>query len=84
VQEAWLALEEAAAECGTARRPDQTPTEFTGAVLAGHDVDPMALATLRGLYQRARFGLPGSVTEADVATAITALDRIATTLAGAR
>lgn len=84
VQEAWLALEAAAAGCGTARRPDQTPTEFTGAVLAAHDVDPVALATLRGLYQRARFGVPDSVTEADAATAITALGRIADTLAGVR
>jgi hypothetical protein len=81
VQQAWLALEAAAAESGTTRRPDQTSTEFTSAVLAGHDVDPDALATLRGLYQRARFGLPDSVTEADADAAIAALDRIADTLA---
>jgi hypothetical protein len=80
VQQAWLALEEAAAESGTRRRPDQTSTEFTSAVLADHTVDPAALATLRGLYQRARFGAPGSVTEADADTAITALDRIADSL----
>lgn len=83
VEEAWLALEEAAAGCGTARRPEQTPTEFTGAVLAEHDVDPAALATLRGLYQRARFARPGVLTEADAVAAIAALDRIADTLAGA-
>lgn len=83
VCEAWLALEEAAAGCGTARRPDQTPTEFTGAVLAEHDVDPAALATLRGLYQRARFARPGVLTEADAVAAVAALDRIADTLAGA-
>jgi hypothetical protein len=80
VQRAWLALEEAAAESGTRRRPDQTSTEFTSAVLAQHTVDPAALATLRGLYQRARFGAPDSVTEADADTAIAALDRIADTL----
>ncbi|HEX4703490.1 MAG TPA: DUF4129 domain-containing protein [Pseudonocardiaceae bacterium] len=77
VQQAWLVLEEAAAEGGTARRPDQTSTEFTGAVLTEHDVDPAALATLRALYQRARFGHPDMVTEADAEAAIDALDRIA-------
>lgn len=80
VQQAWLVLEEAAAESGTARRPEQTSTEFTGAVLAAHDVDPGALATLRTLYQRARFGRPDAVTEADAERAIDALDRIADTL----
>jgi Domain of unknown function (DUF4129) len=80
VQQAWLVLEEAAAESGTARRPDQTSTEFTGAVLAAHDVDPGALVTLRTLYQRARFGRPDAVTEADADRAVDALDRIADTL----
>lgn len=80
VQQAWLVLEEAAAESGTARRPEQTSTEFTGAVLAAHDVDPGALATLRTLYQRARFGRPDAVTDADADRAVDALDRIADTL----
>jgi hypothetical protein len=80
VQQAWLVLEEAAAESGTARRPEQTSTEFTGAVLAAHDVDPGALVTLRTLYQRARFGAPDAVTEADADRAVDALDRIADTL----
>jgi hypothetical protein len=80
VQQAWLVLEEAAAESGTARRPEQTSTEFTAAVLAAHDVDPGALATLRTLYQRARFGRPDAVTDADAERAIDALDRIADTL----
>jgi hypothetical protein len=80
VQRAWLALEEAAAESGTRRRPEQTSTEFTGTLLADHEVDPTALATLRGLYQRARFGHPDAVTEADADAAIAALDRIADTL----
>ncbi|HEX3590969.1 MAG TPA: DUF4129 domain-containing protein [Pseudonocardiaceae bacterium] len=84
VQQAWLALEEAAAESGTARLPQQTSTEFTAAVLAAHRVDPDALATLRGLYQRARFGEPDSVTEADAELAIAALDTIAETLAARR
>jgi hypothetical protein len=82
VQEAWLALERAAAEHGTTRRPEQTSTEFTEAVLAAHAVDRPALTTLRGLYQRARFGQPDTVTEADAEAAIAALDRIATALAG--
>jgi hypothetical protein len=77
---AWLGLEESAAEGGTERRPEQTATEFTADVLAAHDVDPAALATLRALYQRARFGEPDTVTERDVDAAVTALDRIADTL----
>lgn len=80
VQRAWLALEEAAAESGTPRSPEQTPTEFTGAVLGAHDVDQTAVDTLRGLYQRARFGRPDTVTEPDAETAIDALERIAATL----
>lgn len=84
VQQAWLALEEAAAESGTKRLPQQTSTEFTAAVLAAHRVDPDALATLRGLYQRARFGEPDSVTETDAELAIAALDMIAETLAARR
>ncbi|HEX4722241.1 MAG TPA: DUF4129 domain-containing protein [Pseudonocardiaceae bacterium] len=80
VQQAWLVLEESAAESGTARRPEQTSTEFTSAVLSEHDVDPGALATLRTLYQRARFGRPDAVTDADAERAIDALDRIADTL----
>lgn len=80
VQQAWLVLEAAAAESGTARRPEQTSTEFTGAVLAAHEVDAAALATLRTLYQRARFGDPAAVTETDAERAVDALDRIAVTL----
>jgi len=82
VVRAWLVLEESAAESGTARRPDQTSTEFTADVLAAHDVDPAALRTLRSLYQRARFAESASatVTEADADAAAAALDRIADTL----
>jgi hypothetical protein len=82
VQRAWLALERAAAECGTPRRPEQTPTEFTAAVLAANAVDAAAVDTLRGLYQRARFGRTDAVTAADADAAVAALDRIAATLAG--
>lgn len=84
VQRAWLALEAAAAGSGTPRRPDQTPTEFTGAVLSAHDVDAAAVGTLRGLYQRARFGRPELVTETDADTAVAALDRIEASLAARR
>ncbi|MGI5191531.1 DUF4129 domain-containing protein [Promicromonospora sp. CA-289599] len=52
---AWVALEEAAARAGTHRDPAQTPTEFTGTVLANTPAPPTAVARLRTLYQRARF-----------------------------
>lgn len=84
VQQAWLALERAAADCGTTRRPEQTATEFTSALLDAHTVDRGSVATLRRLYQRARFGRPGSVTEVDARLAVDALDRIAAGLEVAR
>ena len=81
VQQAWLSLERAAEAEGFGRRPEQTPTEFTTALLAEHEVDASALAELRGRYQRARFGRAGLVTEADAVAAIGALERIAEDLA---
>ncbi|QUQ72267.1 DUF4129 domain-containing protein [Kutzneria sp. CA-103260] len=81
---AWLALEEAATETGTGRQPHETPTEFTGAVLAGHDVNPGALDDLRRLYGRARFGRAGAMTDADAEAAGDALDRIIADLEAAR
>jgi hypothetical protein len=81
---AWLVLEEAAAEAGSAREAHQTPTEFASSVLARHDLDIEALDRLRGLYQRARFGTGSMVTEADVAAAAEALETIVDELAGSR
>jgi hypothetical protein len=72
VVQAWLVLEEAAANSGHPRRPHQTPTEFTEAVLAALEVDADALAVLRRVYQRARFSTH-PVTEDDVHTARDAL-----------
>jgi hypothetical protein len=55
----WLRLEEGAEAVGVRRRPSQTPTEFTTALVA--DLLPgaaqrRALDDLRALYHRARFG----------------------------
>jgi hypothetical protein len=69
---AWLELEAAAADSGHSRAAHQTPTEFTEAL----DISTDAINTLRGLYQRARFGPPGTVTEADAQRAQAALDDI--------
>ncbi|GAB4085562.1 hypothetical protein GCM10028784_21920 [Myceligenerans cantabricum] len=76
---AWVALEEAAADHDAARDPADTPTEFTGTVLAATAAPAADVATLRGLYQRARF-TSRPVTAADVATARTALAHIARAL----
>jgi len=81
---AWLSLEQAATETGTERQPHETPTEFVGAVLAGHDVNPEALDDLRRLYGRARFGRAGVMTDADAEAAGDALDRIIADLEAAR
>jgi uncharacterized protein DUF4129 len=80
---AWLRLEEAAANEGAGRRPHQTATEFTTALLAHYTTSEPALDELRRLYQRARFGPPGQVTEVDAAAAVAALDRILRALAAA-
>jgi hypothetical protein len=81
---AWLVLEGAAAEAGSARRAHQTPTEFTTAVLAEHAVDTDALHRLCRLYQRARFGIATVVTDADVADAEAALETLVGDLTGSR
>ena len=73
---AWLVLEEAAAHEGAGREPPQTATEFTAALLGRHTTDEPALDELRALYQRARFGPPGTIGEQDVEAARTALDRV--------
>ena len=53
---AWLAFEEAAATRGWVREPHQTTTEFTAMLLANSPAPPEPVATLRGQYQRVRFG----------------------------
>jgi len=80
---AWLTLEEAAAHEGAGRKPHETATEFTAALLSRYTTSEPALDELRVLYQRARFGRPGEVTEDDVRTAAAALDRILHALANA-
>ena len=51
----WLALEQAAEASGAPRRPADSPTEFTGAVLRSTAADPVAVRSLLNLYHRARF-----------------------------
>ncbi|GAA1985557.1 hypothetical protein GCM10009718_23630 [Isoptericola halotolerans] len=76
---AWVALEDAAAEHGTARDPAQTPTEFTAQVLAATAAPPDHVTALRHLYQRARFTTRPTAPE-DVASARDALVHIARSL----
>ena len=52
---AWVALEDAAADHGTTRDPAETPTEFTGRLLAATPAPPASVAELRALYAEARF-----------------------------
>jgi hypothetical protein len=77
---AWLALESAAAGSGAPRGPAQTPTEFTAALLRHHHAEEDAVATLLGLYHRARFAVSPDLGAADVETARRALRTIVTTL----
>lgn len=72
---AWVALERAAEESGTARTPAQTPTEFTVAVLGTTSARPADVQTLLRLYHRARF-TEHRITPAEGATAADALERL--------
>lgn len=72
---AWVALERASEESGTARAPAQTPTEFTVEVLQTTAASPAAVQTLLRLYHRARFtGHPITPAEGDAAA--DALDQL--------
>lgn len=79
---AWVRLERLAATAGSARAAHQTPTEFTSALLTRHGVDEPAVAALRGLYHRARFGPAGALGAADAVAAGDALDGIESALVG--
>jgi len=56
VVRAWLGLQETAEESGIARRPAETPTEFTSRILTYAFADGGAVRTLLRLYLRTRFG----------------------------
>ena len=77
----WLALEEAAQDSGVPRRPSDSPTEFTGAVLRSTRADPGSVDTLLRLYHGARFS-DHPVTDDDVRTARTAVIKLAATWRG--
>ena len=86
---AWLGLQETAEESGIARRPAETPTEFTSRILRGALTDDRAIKTLLRLYLRTRFS-DHPVTQADVADVRAALQELlrtwpaAVSTAGAR
>jgi len=77
----WLRLEAVAAEAGTTRRISDTPTDLVLRLLAGHQVSRAPLEELAEVYRAARYGTD-PVDEAMRATAIGALSRIRTDLAG--
>ncbi len=77
----WLALEDAAQASGVPRRPSDSPTEFTGAVLRSTQAD-------RGLGGHVAPALPPRpllrprVTDDDIRTARTAVIKLAATWRG--
>jgi Domain of unknown function (DUF4129) len=75
---AWLGLEETAEDSGIARRPAETPTEFTSRIHGQAFADDGAVAMLLHLYLRTRFG-DHPATPDDVAAARTALQQLART-----
>lgn len=72
----WVALEEAAGDSGVRRRPADSPTEFTSAVLRATRADPASVQSLLALYHRARFS-SHPITDGDVRAARTAVIRLA-------
>lgn len=73
IVEAWVGLEEAAADSGVRRAPAQTPTEFTSRILARSVGAERPVHRLLDLYLRVRFG-DHPATPADVAEARTCLE----------
>lgn len=73
---AWLALEDAAAQSGMSRRPADTPTDLTVAVLTRTEADPEATTGLLSLYHRARFGTE-PMSPAEQSEAVTHLEALA-------
>ena len=81
IMRCWLALEEAAAASGAARKPSDSPTEFTGAVLRSTATDATSIDNLLRIYHRARFS-DHPITDDDVRTARSAVVRLAATWRG--
>ncbi len=73
---AWVELEKVAARHGWERDPAQTSTEFTAHLLAVSPAPAESTATLRRLYQHARFA-DHPVTASEVGAARGALESIA-------
>jgi Domain of unknown function (DUF4129) len=78
IVQAWLGLQETAEESGMARRPSETPTEFTSRILRGALADDRAINTLLRLYLRTRFG-DHPPTQEDVAAVRVALQELVRT-----
>lgn len=79
---AWVELETAAAGSGVARRPAETPSEFTTRLLTRQQADRAATGRLLRLYHEARFSTQPHVSASDVTTAVEALDTIVASLSG--
>lgn len=82
---AWAALEDAAADSGHRRRPEQTPSEFTADLLSSASGADVEIAELLGLYHRARYGtdaVVGALTRTDADRAADLLAEVASRLDG--
>lgn len=75
IVEAWLGLQEAAADSGVRRRAAETPAEYTTRIIGRIGADSDATETLLRLYQDVRFG-GHPVDSDDVATARSCLLRL--------
>ena len=78
----WHEFEVSAARVGLARKPWQTPAEYTMFILDLVEAEHGAVAVLADRYREARFS-DHEVTEADRATALAALDQIHADLSSA-
>lgn len=79
----WVRLEEAAAAAGVARAPAEAPAELAARVLAELGVPRAPVDTLLRLFRTARFSRR-HLGETDRAAAVSALEAIRSSIAGAR
>ena len=77
----WLALEDAAQASGVPRRPSDSPTEFTGAVVEPEQCVHRASVGLGGPQHRARFS-DHEISDDDIRSARTAVIKLAATWRG--
>lgn len=83
VIDCWVRLEQAVAELGVARRPEETATDLAVRTLADHRVPDPAVHRLLALYHEARYSAH-PIEPGDLDAARSSLGEVRTAIAGVR